>query len=102
MLKDEYFIIRNLCPKMIFYSGVSLRARGIPKNMFTVIFVIGRLPGWIAQWKESIQVPGWKLNHPRQLDVGVKRRPYEKAKNECNQTKIEQYPIHLDCEGVGQ
>lgn len=81
VLQDEYFIERNLYPNIDFYSGIALRAIGIPKNMFTVMFAIGRLPGWIAQWKESTQDPDWKLNRPRQLYVGLKSRPYEEAKS---------------------
>ncbi|MFH0844024.1 MAG: citrate synthase, partial [Pseudomonadota bacterium] len=61
-LKDPYFIDHNLYPNVDFYSGILLRAIGIPLNMFTVMFAIGRLPGWISQWKESIDDPNWKLH----------------------------------------
>jgi citrate synthase len=69
-LKDDYFIEHNLYPNVDFYSGIVLRAIGIPTNMFTVMFAIGRLPGWIAQWKESIDDPNWKLCRPRQIYTG--------------------------------
>ena len=69
-LNDDYFKERNLYPNIDFYSGIMLRAIGIPTNMFTVMFAIGRLPGWIAQWKESAYDPAWKLSRPRQLYMG--------------------------------
>jgi citrate synthase len=69
-LSDDYFIENNLYPNVDFYSGIVLRAIGIPTNMFTVMFAIGRLPGWIAQWKESLDDPNWKLNRPRQIYIG--------------------------------
>ena len=69
-LNDDYFIEHNLYPNVDFYSGIVLRAIGIPTNMFTVMFAIGRLPGWIAQWKESIDDPKWKLGRPRQIYTG--------------------------------
>jgi citrate synthase len=69
-LKDDYFIEHSLYPNVDFYSGIVLRAIGIPTNMFTVMFAIGRLPGWIAQWKESMDDPNWKLGRPRQIYTG--------------------------------
>jgi citrate synthase len=69
-LEDDYFIEHNLYPNVDFYSGIVLRAIGIPTNMFTVLFAIGRLPGWIAQWKESMDDPKWKLGRPRQIYTG--------------------------------
>ncbi len=69
-LKDAYFIDHQLYPNVDFYSGIVLRAIGIPTNMFTVMFAIGRLPGWIAQWRESIDDPNWKLARPRQIYEG--------------------------------
>jgi citrate synthase len=68
--KDDYFVEHNLYPNVDFYSGIVLRAIGIPTNMFTVMFAIGRLPGWIAQWKESLDDPKWKLGRPRQIYTG--------------------------------
>jgi citrate synthase len=75
-LKDDYFIEHHLYPNVDFYSGIVLRAIGIPINMFTVLFAIGRLPGWIAQWKESMDDREWKLCRPRQVYTGPQARPY--------------------------
>ncbi len=75
-LKDSYFIDHNLYPNVDFYTGIVLRAIGIPLNMFTVMFAIGRLPGWISQWKESIDDPNWKLHRPRQIYMGLRERDY--------------------------
>jgi citrate synthase len=75
-LKDDYFVEHHLYPNVDFYSGIALRAIGIPTNMFTVLFAIGRLPGWIAQWKESMDDPDWKLCRPRQAYAGPAERPY--------------------------
>jgi citrate synthase len=75
-LKDDYFIAHHLYPNVDFYSGIVLRAIGIPVNMYTVMFAIGRLPGWIAQWKESMDDPDWKLCRPRQVYTGPQERDY--------------------------
>jgi citrate synthase len=75
-LSDHYFIENNLYPNVDFYSGIILRAIGIPTNMFTVMFAIGRLPGWIAQWRESLDDPKWKLNRPRQIYTGPGETEY--------------------------
>ncbi|MDP3921408.1 MAG: citrate synthase [Candidatus Omnitrophota bacterium] len=75
-LKDEYFIERKLYPNVDFYSGIILRAIGIPVNMFTVMFAIGRMPGWIAQWKEMFDTPGLRINRPRQIYTGSEKRLY--------------------------
>jgi citrate synthase len=75
-LKDPYFIDRNLYPNVDFYSGIVLRAIGIPTNMFTVMFAIGRLPGWIAQWKESMDDPKWRICRPRQVYTGPQLSHY--------------------------
>ena len=82
-LKDEYFIDHNLYPNIDFYSGIVLRAMGIPTNMFTVMFAIGRLPGWIAQWKESVDDPKWKLGRPRQIYTGPKETQYIPINERC-------------------
>ncbi|OEU52127.1 MAG: citrate (Si)-synthase, partial [Desulfobacterales bacterium S3730MH5] len=66
-LEDPYFIDHHLYPNVDFYSGILLKAIGIPLNMFTVMFAIGRLPGWISQWKESSDDPKWRLQRPRQI-----------------------------------
>ena len=75
-LGDDYFIEHNLYPNIDFYSGIVLRAIGIPTNMFTVMFAIGRLPGWIAQWKEAMDDPQWKLSRPRQIYMGPNQTQY--------------------------
>jgi citrate synthase len=75
-LKDDYFIEHDLYPNVDFYSGIVLRAIGIPTNMFTVMFAIGRLPGWIAQWRESMNDPSWKLCRPRQIYTGPGKTDY--------------------------
>jgi citrate synthase len=75
-LKDDYFVEHHLYPNVDFYSGIVLRAIGIPTNMFTVLFAIGRLPGWIAQWKESMDDPAWKLCRPRQVYSGPGEHDY--------------------------
>ena len=80
-LKDSYFIDHNLYPNVDFYTGIFLRALGIPINMFTVMFAIGRLPGWISQWKESIDDPQWKLHRPRQIYTGSEERDYVPMKD---------------------
>ncbi len=75
-LRDDYFIERHLYPNVDFYSGIIYRAIGIPTNMFTVMFALGRLPGWIAHWKETWDDPNWRIGRPRQIYVGPKRRPF--------------------------
>jgi citrate synthase len=75
-LSDDFFVAHHLYPNVDFYSGIVLRALGIPTNMFTVMFAIGRLPGWIAQWKESMDDPNWRLARPRQIYVGPPETAY--------------------------
>ncbi|MCP4154371.1 MAG: citrate synthase [bacterium] len=75
-LNDSYFKERNLYPNVDFYSGIIMRAIGIPTNMFTVMFSIGRLPGWIAQWKEQLSTPGGRIFRPRQIYTGPNKKDY--------------------------
>jgi citrate synthase len=75
-LSDDYFIERKLYPNVDFYTGLIYRAMGFPTKMFTVLFAIGRLPGWIAQWREMIADPMTKIGRPRQLYTGATERPY--------------------------
>jgi citrate synthase len=75
-LKDEYFISHKLYPNVDFYSGIIYKALGIPVNMFTVMFAIGRMPGWIAQWLESRQDPDNRIARPRQVYTGATQRAY--------------------------
>jgi len=80
-LKDPYFVDRKLYPNVDFYSGILMRAMGIPTSMFTVIFAIGRMPGWIAHWYEQNNDPSSRITRPRQIYTGP---------NEMNYTPIEQ------------
>jgi citrate synthase len=81
-LTDPYFIERKLYPNVDFYSGILYRAMGIPTNMFTVMFALGRLPGWIAQWKEMVDDDKTKINRPRQVYVGNTERKIETLNEE--------------------
>ena len=76
-LKDDYFISRKLYPNVDFYSGIIMRALGIPTNMFTVLFAIGRTPGWIANWREVASNPKGRIYRPRQIYVGPVQRDYQ-------------------------
>ncbi len=75
-LNDDYFISRKLYPNVDFYTGLIYTAMGFPEKMFTVLFAIGRLPGWIAQWREMINDPETKIGRPRQLYMGETARNY--------------------------
>jgi len=75
-LSDSYFKDRNLYPNVDFYSGILMRAMGIPVSMFTVMFAIGRMPGWIAQYKELTENPDSRIDRPRQIYVGKPKRDY--------------------------
>ncbi len=75
-LHDEYFLSRNLYPNVDFYSGLILKAAGIPFNMFTVLFAIGRTPGWLAHWREMRHDPHFRISRPRQMYVGPPQRSY--------------------------
>jgi citrate synthase len=75
-LKDDYFLSRKLYPNVDFYSGIIMRALGIPLSMFTVIFAIGRTPGWIANWREVASNPKGRIYRPRQVYVGPVKRDY--------------------------
>jgi citrate synthase len=78
-LKDEYFVKRNLYPNVDFYSGIIYKALGIPTNMFTAMFVLGRLPGWLSQWKELREDKDARIARPRQIYVGSNERNYKKV-----------------------
>jgi citrate synthase len=75
-LKDSYFVERKLYPNVDFYSGIIYRAMGFPTNMFTVLFALGRLPGWVAHWKEMMEDPTTRIARPRQIYTGVPVRDY--------------------------
>ena len=77
-LHDEYFVKRKLYPNVDFYSGIIYRAMGIPTEMFTVMFVLGRIPGWIAHWLEQRNDPGgYRIQRPRQIYTGETKRGFE-------------------------
>lgn len=75
-LSDDYFVQRKLYPNVDFYTGLIYRAMGFPTRMFTVLFALGRLPGWIAQWREMIADPNTKIGRPRQVYTGPVERPF--------------------------
>jgi citrate synthase len=75
-LEDGYFVERKLYPNVDFYSGVIYKALGIPEHLFTAMFAMGRMPGWLAQWMEYHQEPGNAISRPRQIYVGENERPY--------------------------
>ena len=75
-LRDDYFISRKLYPNVDFYSGIIMRAIGIPLNMFPVMFAIGRMPGWIAHWREQHLQGEARIHRPRQVYTGYTQRPY--------------------------
>lgn len=75
-LQDDYFVERKLYPNVDFYTGIIYKAMGFPTHMFTVLFAIGRLPGWIAQWQEMIHDPDTKIGRPRQIYTGEGEREY--------------------------
>jgi citrate synthase len=80
-LNDEFFISRKLYPNVDFYSGIIYRALGIPTKMFTVMFALGRLPGWVAQWKEMRNTDKPRIYRPRQIYTGVAKRDFIPIKN---------------------
>jgi citrate synthase len=80
-LKDSYFIDRKLYPNVDFYSGIIYRALGFPTDMFTVLFALGRLPGWMSQWKEQSEDPSTKIGRPRQIYTGHTARDYVSIEN---------------------
>jgi citrate synthase len=75
-LHDEYFISKKLYPNVDFYSGIILKAMGIPTSMFTVLFAVARTVGWISQWKEMMEDPSQRIGRPRQVYTGHVQRDY--------------------------
>ena len=75
-LNDDYFVSRKLYPNVDFYSGIIYRAMGFPPDMFTVLFAIGRAPGWLAQWREQVMDPEQRIARPRQVYLGEQERTY--------------------------
>ena len=82
-LNDEYFVSRKLYPNVDFYSGIIMRAIGIPMNMFTVLFAIGRMPGWVANYKEVMDDPESRISRPRQIYTGETLRSYQPVAERC-------------------
>ena len=80
-LKDDYFLSRNLYPNVDFYSGLILKAAKLPLNMFTVLFAIGRTPGWLAHWREMCRSPNFRITRPRQVYTGPVSRAYTPMEN---------------------
>jgi len=83
-LEDEYFINKKLFPNVDFYSGIILKAIGIPTSMFTVLFAVSRTTGWVSQWKEMLEDPHQKIGRPRQLYMGKTERNYTNIDNRDN------------------
>ncbi len=75
-LDDDFFVSRKLYPNVDFYTGLIYKAMGFPNRMFTGLFALGRLPGWIAQWREMIADPDTKIGRPRQVYIGPTARDY--------------------------
>ena len=75
-LADDYFVDRKLYPNVDFYTGLIYKAMGFPTKFFTVLFALGRLPGWIAHWREMLEDPARKISRPRQVYTGVEQRSY--------------------------
>jgi len=92
-LNDDYFVSRNLYPNVDFYTGLIYRAIGFPPSMFTPLFAMGRMPGWIAQWREMIRDPDTRIGRPRQLYVGVDERDYVPMKDRKHTKAKAEKPI---------
>ena len=75
-MADDFFVERKLYPNVDFYTGLIYKAMGFPTRMFTVLFALGRLPGWLAQWREMISDPSTKIGRPRQVYIGATERDY--------------------------
>lgn len=87
-LEDPYFVDKKLYPNVDFYSGIVLRAMGIPREMFTVIFATARTVGWISHWKEMLDQPGQKIGRPRQLYTGAINLEFEHVIERCKKSKL--------------
>jgi citrate synthase len=75
-LSDDYFISKRLYPNVDFYSGIILKAMGIPTSMFTVLFAVARTTGWISQWQEMMEDPAQRIGRPRQVYMGAPKRDF--------------------------
>ena len=87
-LADDYFIGKKLYPNVDFYTGIIYEAMGFPVDMFTGLFAIGRMPGWLAQWEESLLDPEQKIARPRQLYTGIEHRKFPVGQEEKTEAKV--------------
>ena len=95
-LKDDYFVERKLYPNVDFYTGIIYKAIGFPTEMFTVLFAIGRLPGWIAQWEEMIHDPETKIGRPRQIYTGHAERAYTEMSERTGTSELRLAELQSD------
>ena len=91
-LNDKYFISKKLYPNVDFYSGIILKALGLPESMFTVIFTVARTVGWISQWKEVNENQTTKISRPRQLYIGKDERAFTKLRDRNRTSKKKMFP----------
>ena len=97
-LKDDYFVERKLYPNVDFYTGLIYKAIGFPTEMFTVLFAIGRLPGWIAQWEEMVHDPETKIGRPRQIYTGHAERSYTAMEDRTGTSELRLSALQSDIE----
>ncbi|ASK66665.1 citrate (Si)-synthase [Brachybacterium avium] len=100
-LKDDYFVERKLYPNVDFYTGLIYKAIGFPTEMFTVLFAIGRLPGWIAQWEEMVHDPETKIGRPRQIYTGHAERPYKEMGERTGTSELRLAELQSDIANRG-
>src|SRR5699024_753297 len=100
-LKDDYFVERKLYPNVDFYTGLIYKASGFPTEMFTVLFAIGRLPGWIAQWEEMVHDPETKIGRPRQIYTGHAERPYQEMGERTGTSELRLAELQSEIEKRG-
>src|SRR5699024_6833506 len=100
-LKDDYFVERKLYPNVDFYTGLIYKAIGFPTEMFTVLFAIGRLPGWIAQWEEMVHDPETKIGRPRQIYTGHAERPYQEMGERTGTSELRLAELQSEIEKRG-
>ena len=100
-LQDDYFVERKLYPNVDFYTGLIYRAMGFPTDMFTVLFALGRMPGWIAQWEEMVHDPETKINRPRQVYTGHAERPYKAMQERTGTSELRLAALQADLDKRG-
>ncbi|MGO1199337.1 MAG: citrate/2-methylcitrate synthase, partial [Dermabacteraceae bacterium] len=99
--KDDYFVERKLYPNVDFYTGLIYKAIGFPTEMFTVLFSIGRLPGWIAQWEEMVHDPETKIGRPRQIYTGHAERDYQEMGERTGTSELRLAALQSDIANRG-